>query len=74
MKEKVFDKMIEYGWTLEDFEEVYNHHYNFIDRIYEKNKNNDTLDFDVISWGMAWDTVCFMSDFLRAINELDEEE
>lgn len=74
MKEKIFDKMIEYGWCLEDFDEVYNYHYDFIDKLYERNKDNDTIDFDYISHGVAWDTICFMSDFLRAINDLDKGE
>lgn len=73
MKKKIFNKMIEYGWNLEDFDEVYNYHYNFIDEIYERNKYNDTLDVDYISDGVAWDAICFMSDFLRAINDLEEE-
>lgn len=73
MKKKIFNKMKDYGWSLEDFDEVYDYHYDFIDKLYERNKDNDTVDFDYISHGVVWDTICFMSDFLRAINDLESE-
>ena len=35
MKEKIFEKMIEYGWSLGDFDNVYYQHYDFIDSCYD---------------------------------------
>ena len=78
MKNKIFDKMIEYGWSLEDFDDVYNLHYNFIDGVYTY--MNDcynafhAVDMNKLNENKTWDMVCFMSDFLRAINDLDKGE
>lgn len=76
MKDKIFEKMIEYGWHLEDFNNVYNFHYNFIDGVYTYMNDcyNDfqEVDMDKLNENKMWDMVCFMSDFLRAINDIDK--
>ena len=74
MKEKIFDKMIEYGWHLEDFNEVYNKHYDSIDCWYEYISGED-YDYTMqdISKSKFESMIDFMSDFLRALNELDKE-
>lgn len=80
MKEKVFEKMREYGWNLgnntdEDFKEVYNIHYNFIEGCYDYIVDNDInkeLDFNSLNKQEMEDMITFMSDFLRAINDIDD--
>ena len=74
MKEKIFDKMIEYGWNLEDFNEVYDTHYYNIDDWYEYISGED-YDYTMqdISKSKFESMIDFMSDFLRALNELDKE-
>ena len=77
MKEKIYEKMKEYGWNLnyntnKDFEEVYNTHYNFIDSCYDYlRENNDSINLNDISKASFEDMIVFMSDFLRAINDID---
>ena len=75
MKEKIFDKMKEYGWQLEDLEKVYDKHYENInewhDFIVEENYNFLMQD---ISKSNFESFVDFMSDFLRAINDIDNKE
>lgn len=72
MKEKIFNKMIEYGWNLEDFNEVYNRHYDNIDCWYEYICSEDYIfSMQDISKQKFSDMIDFMSDFLRAINDLD---
>ena len=74
MKEKIFNKMIEYGWNLEDFNEVYNTHYYNIDDWYDYISGED-YDYTMqdISKSKFESMIDFMSDFLRALNELDKE-
>lgn len=74
MKEKIFDKMEQYGWSLESFSNVYDIHYNTIDKWYDYIREND-YDFTMqdISKQQFSDFVDFMSDFLRAINDIDKE-
>ena len=74
MKEKIFNKMEEYGWNLEDFNEVYNIHYYNIDDWYEYISGED-YDYTMqdISKSKFESMIDFMSDFLRAINDLESE-
>lgn len=74
MKEKIFNKMIEYGWNLEDFNEVYYTHYYNIDDWYDYISGED-YDYTMqdISKSKFESMIDFMSDFLRALNELDKE-
>lgn len=75
MKNKIFDKMIEYGWNLEDFNEVCNYHYNFIDSCYDYMVNEEyNFTMQDISKNRFTTMIEFMSDFLRAINDLDKGE
>ena len=75
MKEKIFNKMIEYGWNLEDFDEVYNYHYNDIDYWYDYIcERNYDFSMQSISKSKFESMIDFMSDFLRAINDLDKKE
>lgn len=72
MKEKIFNKMEEYGWNLEDFNEVYDIHYNNIDSWYEYIRNEcDNYTMQDISKSKFEYMIIFMSDFLRAINDID---
>ena len=80
MKNKIFEKMIEYGWnlgnnTLKDFGEVYETHKSFIDDTYNFMVEED-YDFTMedISKGMFTQMIDFMSDFLRALDEIDKNE
>ena len=74
MKNKIFDKMIEYGWNLEDFNKVYDRHYDNIDCWYEYICSEDyVFSMQDISKQKFSDMIDFMSDFLRALNELDKE-
>ena len=74
MKEKIFNKMIEYGWNLEDFTETYDTHYYNIDDWYDYISGED-YDYTMqdISKSKFESMIDFMSDFLRALNELDKE-
>lgn len=74
MKNKIFDKMIEYGWNLEDFNEVYDTHYYNIEDWYDYISGED-YDYTMqdISKSKFESMIDFMSDFLRALNELDKE-
>jgi hypothetical protein len=74
VKEKIFNKMIEYGWNLEDFNETYNTHYYNIDDWYDYISGED-YDYTMqdISKSKFESMIDFMSDFLRALNELDKE-
>lgn len=75
MKQKIFDKMIEYGWTLEDFEKVYyDHYYNLQDWFDFLVENDYDFTMEDISKSKFTDFVDFMSDFLRALNDLESEE
>lgn len=79
MKEKIYEKMREYGWNLnyntnKDFEEVYNIHYNFIEGCYDYILDyniNEPLSLSEIDTQSFEDMITFMSDFLRAINDID---
>lgn len=81
-KEKIFDKMIQYGWNLgenkyEDFNNVYEIHKTFLDNCYdfkcEVEENNGILNMNDISVSRFKDMLDFMTDFLRALNEVDRE-
>lgn len=80
MKDKVFNKMKEYGWNLgdntnKDFEDVYNTHYNFIEGCYDYIADcdmNEPLNMNDISASGFEDMITFMSDFLRALNDIDK--
>lgn len=83
IKEKVFNKMIQYGWNLadnelEDFNNVYNTHYDFIQSLYnyfvETDESNISRDLNDISEQSLQDMTSFMSDFLRALNEIDNKK
>lgn len=80
MKDKVFNKMKEYGWNLgdntnKDFEDVYNTHYDFIQSLYnyfvETDEPNVSRDLNDINEQNLQDMTSFMSDFLRALNDID---
>ena len=77
MKEKIYEKMKEYGWNLgyntnQDFEEVYKIHYNFIEGCYDYLSENNNVNLNDISEISFQDMITFMSDFLRAINDIDD--
>lgn len=81
MKEKIFEKMEQYGWnlgnnTIKDFEEVYEIHYNFLQGLYdyfvETDEPNCSRDLNDIDEQRLQDMVDFMSDFVRAINDIDK--
>ena len=64
--------MQEYGWHLEDFNEVYNRHYDNIDSWYEYiSSENYCINMQDISQQKFTDMIDFMSDFLRAIDDID---
>lgn len=79
LKEKIFEKMQEYGWNLgdntyKDFADVYNTHYKFIDSCYDYIADcnmNEPLNMNDISVSGFEDMITFMSDFLRALNDID---
>lgn len=82
VKEEVFNKMIQYGWNLgdnklEDFNNVYNIHRDFLDKCYdykcEVEENNEILNMQDISVSSFEDMLDFMTDFLRALDEVDKE-
>lgn len=79
IKEKIYEKMMNYGWNLgdnelKDFDSVYDIHYDFIDRTYDYISGED-YDFSMqdISKGNFEQMIDFMSDFLRALDEVDRE-
>lgn len=80
MKDKVFNKMREYGWNLGDntdkeFSRVYNWHYDFIDKLFDNfcQCDTDLIPYDKIEINRQelCDMITFMSDFLRALNDVD---
>ena len=79
-REKVFEKMREYGWNLgdntnKDFADVYDTHYNFIEGCYDYIADcdmNEPLNMNDISASGFEDMITFMSDFLRALNDIDK--
>lgn len=81
MKNKVFEKMREYGWNLydntnEDFERVYNTHCNFMESVYDYFVDYDMdkqFDLNKINSIDLFQTTCFICDFLRALNEVDKK-
>lgn len=82
MKNKVYEKMREYGWNLEDntnkdFENVYQFHKRFLDSCYdykcEVEENDEILDMNEISVADFEDMLDFITDFLRALDEVDKE-
>ena len=80
IKEKVFEKMREYGWNLgdntnKDFADVYDTHYKFIEGCYDYIADcdmNEPLNMNDISASGFEDMITFMSDFLRALNDIDK--
>ena len=81
IKEKIFEKMQEYGWNLgnntyKDFADVYDIHYGFIDSLYdyfrEQEEIGKSIDLNNISASGFEDMITFMSDFLRALNDIDK--
>lgn len=81
IKEKIFKKMREYGWHLgdntnADYEDVYNIHYNFIQDLYDWFVETDYKDrnLDDINEQSLNDFTDFVSDFLRALNEIEKEQ
>lgn len=78
MKNKVYEKMREYGWNLndntnKDFENVYKIHYDFIEKCYDYSvENDDNIDITKLGKQDFVDMIIFMSDFLRAINDIDD--
>ena len=81
IKEKIFEKMQEYGWNLgnntyKDFADVYDIHYGFIDSLYdyfrEQEEIGKSIDLNDISKEGLFETIVFMSDFLRALNDIDK--
>ena len=80
MKDKIFEKMQEYGWNLgdntsEDFNRVYDYHYDNLDKWYNYISGED-YDYTMqdISKSEFSDFVDFMSDFLRAFNEINNKK
>lgn len=79
-REKVFEKMREYGWNLgdntnKDFADVYDTHYKFIEGCYDYIADcdmNEPLNMNDISVSGFEDMITFMSDFLRALNDIDK--
>lgn len=81
MKDKIFEQMIRYGWnlgnnTIDDFENVYRKHYNFIQSLYdyfvETEDINSSRNLNNIDEQQLYDMISFMSDFLRAFNETND--
>ncbi len=86
MKNRIYEKMREYGWHLnndtnEDFESVYNIHYNNIQDLYDFLhlqgdyegwcKDETCIDLNDLDQQKLTDIADFMSDFLRALNDID---
>ena len=82
IKEKVFNKMMQYGWdlgdnTYKDFANVYNTHYKFMEGCYDYIADCDMdkpLNMNDISASGFEDMITFMSDFLRALNDIDNKK
>ena len=80
MKNKIFEKMQEYGWNLgdntdKDFADVYDTHCKFIEGCYDYIADcdmNEPLNMNDISASGFEDMITFMSDFLRALNDIDK--
>ena len=72
--------MREYGWNLgnnndEDFADVYNAHYKFIDNCYDYIVDcnmDEPLNMNGINASDFEDMITFMSDFLRVLNDIDK--
>lgn len=80
MINKIFEQMRKYGWNLKDnsnkdFEDVYNTHYDFIQSLYnyfvETDEPNVSRDLNDINEQNLQDMISFISDFLRALNDID---
>lgn len=73
MKEKIFDKMKEYGWNLgansyEDFNKVYDYHNTRFNKEWEQleeKENRTELE------ELRVEDLRFITDFLRAIDDID---
>lgn len=84
MKEKIFSKMREYGWSLYgSWHDVYNSHYDMMQDLYNflhllddyqgLYEDETCIDLNDIDQQKLTDLADFMSDFLRAINDIDKE-
>ena len=74
IKAEVFNKMKQYGWNLENFDKVYDRHYDFIDKTYDYISEEDyNFSMQDISKSSFEQMIDFMSDFLRAFDEVDRE-
>lgn len=80
MKNKIFEKMKEYGWNLgngtsKDFAKVYDIHYKFIDNLLKSFGEQYYIEGDInlnkIDKENLFETIVFMSDFLGALNDVD---
>jgi len=73
MREKIFETMENYGWNLEDFNKVFETHYNFIESLYDYFREHDegmkSCDLNDIDEQKLHDMADFMSDFLRAFKD-----
>ena len=82
IKEKVFNKMMQYGWNLgdntyKDFANVYNTHHQSMEGCYDYIADCDIdepLNMNDISASGFEDMITFMSDFLRALNDIDNKK
>lgn len=78
MKERIFERMKEYGWNLEDFNKTYNEHYYYAQDLYDyfvKTEDiNESRNLKDINEQKLYDMVGFVSDFLRALNEINETD
>lgn len=82
IKKRIFNKMIKYGWNLgyndyADFYNVYAIHKDFLDNAYDLVHEfvdyNEKFDMNKIDFQSFSDMLDFMTDFLRALNEVDKE-
>ena len=80
MKTQIFEIMRKYGWNLgdnsnESFEEIYNKHHDFIQGLYDYFVETDDIDvsrnLNDINEQNLYDTISFISDFLRALNDIN---
>lgn len=76
IKEKVFSRMEDYGWHLENWQDVYEIHCDFMEGLYDYFVDHDIdteINLNDIDQQSLYDMTAFMSDFLRAFDEIDME-
>jgi len=75
MEEKVFNKMKEYGWNLDNFKQVSDYHYNFLSDSFEclKEPKNWEQGMSLIDKNEFFDMTAFVCDFMRAVNDITKE-